>query len=69
MSIILNQLKCVFDGHKASPAEVARLNNEDYNTIDNESVKEIISKCERCNYPIKLRKYTSSPDKYKIIEL
>jgi hypothetical protein len=68
MSLLLNQIKCAFNGHEAIDDEVRRLNAQDFRESNGERIKEISTHCKRCNYPIILRKYESSPNKYFIIE-
>ena len=71
MSLLLNQIKCAFNGHEAIDDEVRRLNAQDFrksNFNNGERIKEIATHCKRCNYPIVLRKYESIPNKYFIIE-
>ena len=68
MSLLLNQIKCAFNGHEAKLDEVRRLNEQESALNNGEKLKEITTHCRRCNYPIKLRKYDSNPYKYFIIE-
>ena len=72
MSLLLKQIKCAFNGHEAFVDAVRRLNEQEFrsphNNEEGEKIKEISTRCRRCNYPIKLRKYESKRDKYFIIE-